>query len=231
MATPGQASARRESPSSRDTNAGVRGVCTDSSQTRPTQQTRLAHQGASSREGGTLPRIQAESTRVKCGFLSSRGAEPPEGVNQRGCWQGLVTLPVRIPMPLGVPVMLLDPRPGSLTGSSHVTSPSFVCSSGANVLAEKGLAGASTRDRNTPKPCPPCAPRGNHLWSFPVRHAEPKPLLRGSAMPRSTVPKPSRRNTHSYSHRTIPGKGGRSGAPIPRTTPGAPPRSRTASVC
>jgi len=79
--------------------------------------------------------------------------------------------------------MLLDPRPGSLTGSSHVTSPSFVCSSGANVLAEKGLAGASTRDRNTPKPCPPCAPRGNHLWSFTVSHAEPKPLLRGSAMP------------------------------------------------
>lgn len=102
------------------------------------------------RQGGTQPRIQVESTRVKCGFLSSRGTEHLQGVNHRGCWQGLVTLPVRIPMPLGVPVMLLDPRPGSLTGSSHATSPSFRCSSGSNVLAEKGLAGASAGDRNTP---------------------------------------------------------------------------------
>jgi hypothetical protein len=115
----------------------------DSSQTRPTQQTHLAHQVPTERQGGTLPRIQVESTRVKCGFLSSRGTEHLQGVNHWGCWQGLVTLPVRIPMPLGGPVMLLDPRPGSLTGSSHATRPSFRCSSGSNVLAEKGLAGAS----------------------------------------------------------------------------------------
>jgi hypothetical protein len=211
---------------------GSGAYATDSSQTRPTQQTRLAHQSASSREGGNLPRIQAESTRVKCGFLSSRCAEHPEGVNQRGCWQGLVTLPVRIPMPLGVPVMLLDPRPGSLTGSSHVTSPSFVCSSGANVLAEKAWRVRVPGTGTPPSRALHVLLVGTtHLWSFPVRHAEPKPLLRGSAMPRSTVTKPSRRNTHSYSHRTIPGEGGRSGAPIPRTTPGAPPRSRTASVC
>jgi hypothetical protein len=50
--------------------------------------------------------------------------------------------------------MLLDPRPGSLTGSSHATSPSFRASSGANVLAEKGLAGASAGDRNTPQAVP-----------------------------------------------------------------------------
>jgi hypothetical protein len=195
---------------------------TDSSQTRPTQQTHLAHQVPTERQRGTLPRIQGESTRVKCGFLSSRGTEHLQGVNHWGCWQGLVTLPVRIPMPLGVPVMLLDPRPGSLTGSSHATRPSFRCSSGSNVLAEKGLAGASAGTGTPPKPCPPCPSRGNHLWSFTVSHAEPKPLLRGSAMPNSTVPKLSRRNTHSCSHRTISGEGERSGAQSVHPSPPAP---------
>ncbi len=145
--------------------------------------------GAHRRQEGTLPRIQVESIRVKCGFLSSRGTEHLQGVNHRGCWQGLVTLPVRIPMPLGVPVMLLDPRPGSLTGSSHATSPSFRCSSGSNVLAEKGLAGASAGDRNTPSRALHVLLVGTHLWSFTVSHAEPKPLLRGYAMPNSAVPK------------------------------------------